>query len=294
MFSTRLAFWGALVTFPALAQVTAVSPAQNPEVRIARHQLSPIKDKLVHLDGSAESTNWSGYAVLGSAFTSAEASWTVPASVCSTSTGSSGSGGNGGRGGPGQNSQQDEYAAFWVGLDGYSSSTVEQTGTLSECVGSEPVYYAWYEFYPNPMYEVLTVPVSPGNVMSASVTYSSSGKFTVTITNVSTGKSYTTSSSVKGAARSSAEWITEAPCCTNSGGILPLADFGTVNFGLDYTSVAGTNFATDSTNSGNIGSFGSANVQEINKVPSSTSPQASNCSPLTSDGTSFTCTWASN
>jgi hypothetical protein len=34
---------------------------------------------------------------------------------------------------------------------------------------------------------------------------------------------------VRGAARSSAEVIVEAPCCTNSGGILPPTDFGTVN-----------------------------------------------------------------
>ena len=34
---------------------------------------------------------------------------------------------------------------------------------------------------------------------------------------------------MRGAARSSAEVIVEAPCCTNSGGILPLTDFGTVS-----------------------------------------------------------------
>jgi hypothetical protein len=34
---------------------------------------------------------------------------------------------------------------------------------------------------------------------------------------------------VSGAPRSSAEVIVEAPCCTNSGGILPLTDFGTIN-----------------------------------------------------------------
>jgi len=32
------------------------------------------------------------------------------------------------------------------------------------------------------------------------------------------------------AANSSAEVIAEAPCCTASGGILPLANFGTVSF----------------------------------------------------------------
>ena len=35
--------------------------------------------------------------------------------------------------------------------------------------------------------------------------------------------------SLSGAARSSAEVIVEAPCCTGSGGILPLTDFGTVS-----------------------------------------------------------------
>lgn len=287
----RLGFVVALAALPAGAQIADQSAAQGPEVRLARHQMSPIKDKFVHLDGSSESTNWSGYAVLGSAFTNATASWTVPAVVCSAPTPSPTAHGFGGGQ---QNSQQ--YAAFWVGLDGYSSDTVEQTGTLSECNGSTPVYYAWFEFYPNPMYEILSVTANPGNVMSASVSYSgasTNAKFSITITNVSTGKSYTTSANVSGAQRSSAEWIAEAPCCTNSGGILPLADFGTVNFGLDYTKVSGTNFATDSANSGNIGSFGS-NATEINKVGSSSSPQGSNCSALSSDGTSFSCTWASN
>jgi hypothetical protein len=34
-----------------------------------------------------------------------------------------------------------------------------------------------------------------------------------------------------GAARSSAEVIAEAPCCTSNGGILPLTNFGTASFG---------------------------------------------------------------
>ena len=38
----------------------------------------------------------------------------------------------------------------------------------------------------------------------------------------------------------------EAPCCTNSGGILPLSDFGTGLLGEDSTAVSGSNFATDS------------------------------------------------
>jgi hypothetical protein len=123
--------------------------------------------------------------------------------------------------------------------------------------------------------------------MSASVIYSG-GKFTVTITNESTGKSYTTSAKVESAKRSSAEWITEAPCCTKGGGILPLSDFGTVNFGYDYTGQKGTNSA----NGALIGTFPPANIEQITKVGSSTSPQTSTCSSLSTDGSSFSCTWA--
>jgi len=272
MIVARFGMLGALALMPVIAQVSNPSFSEDATAteRIARRQLGPIRDKVDHLDGTSDSTNWSGYAVLGTSFTSAKASWTVPAAVC---TGVSG----------------DQYAASWVGIDGYSSSTVEQTGTLTECVGTRPSYYAWYEFYPKPMYEITSVPVSPGNVITATVTYSGS-EFTVTIANESTGKSYSKSSRVSGAARSSAEWILEAPCCTSGGGILPLADFGTSGFGLDYTSQAGTNYATDSSTSGAIAKF--ASPVQITKIASSSSPQTSTCSILSSDGTSFSCTWA--
>src|SRR5208282_1862477 len=33
----------------------------------------------------------------------------------------------------------------WVGIDGWSSDTVEQTGTDADCNGKTPFYYVWYE-----------------------------------------------------------------------------------------------------------------------------------------------------
>jgi hypothetical protein len=235
---------------------------------IAPRQHRPIKDRVEHGDGTSTSTNWSGYAVLGTSFTSAEASWIVPTATCKSG---------------------DQYAAFWVGLDGYSSSTVEQTGTDSDCDGKTPSYYAWYEFYPNPSYEITSLTIKPGDHMSAKVVYSSS-EFTITIEDVTTGKSYSKSSKVSGASRSSAEWIAEAPCCTARGGILPLADFGTVLFGDDSTGVSGTNYATDSTTSGAIGAFPS--IEEITMATSGGTKEAVP-SALSSDGTSFSVTWAS-
>jgi len=260
-------------TPPAFAPVPNAPASSEGEVNEnTRHRhFGPIKEKADHLDGTAESENWSGYAVTGSDFTSASASWIVPAAVCKG------------------NSNQ-EYAAFWVGLDGYSSNIVEQIGTDSDCDGPYPSYYAWYEFNPGASI-TLSLAVYPGNKMSATVSYSDS-KFTVSIVNETTGKSYSKTAAMPGAERSSAEWITEAPCCNSGGGVLPLSDFGTVLFGFDYTSLPGTNSATETSHGGNIGSFGAANIHQITKNGSSSSPQTSTCSPLSSDGTSFSCTWA--
>jgi hypothetical protein len=165
----------------------------------------------------AESTNWSGYAVTGSngTFTSVSASWTQPTATCTSSGGRRGS--------------SDQYAAFWVGLDGYSSDSVEQTGSDSDCDGRTPDYYGWYEMYPaNPVYYTNTV--EPGDSMSASVTFSGTDTYTLVLKDNTQGWTQSQKISESGFDRSSAEVITEAPCCTASGGILPLSDFGTINY----------------------------------------------------------------
>ena len=118
--------------------------------------------------------------------------------------------------------------------------------------------------------------------MSAFVQYSNS-RFTVSITDGRTGQSFSTTAKVPSAQRSSAEWIAEAP---SSGGVLPLANFGTVSFGQDYTSVAQTCYATIDGTTGAIGSFDSASIQQITMVDSSNSVIAIPSS-LSGDGTSF-------
>jgi hypothetical protein len=221
-------------------------------------------------DYQVESENWSGYAVTGSSFTQAKGSWTVPAVNCSVTP--------------------NTYSSFWVGLDGYSSSTVEQIGTDSDCNGTSASYYAWYEFYPQGSFLISSVPISPGNRISAQVSYSGT-QFTVTITNETRGGSYSKTTTVPGAKRSSAEWIAEAPCCTRGGAILPLSDFGTVYLGLDNTGVSGTNYATETSKTGPTGSFGTS-VQEIVMATARGVDEAVP-SLLTSDGTSFTVAWKS-
>ena len=56
-----------------------------------------------------------------------------------------------------------------------------------------------------------------------------SNRFSLFIQDSTQGWSHTTTGTLAGAPRSSAEVIVEAPCCTAGGGILPLADFGTVS-----------------------------------------------------------------
>jgi Peptidase A4 family len=176
-----------------------------------------------------------------------------------------------------------------VGIDGYSSNTVEQTGTNSDCSGGHGTYCAWYEFYPAGSVQISGFTVKPGNTVTAEVSYSSSsGQFTITITDGS--QHYSTSPSVSGAARSSAEWIIERPeLCGFYCRLTSLSNFGTVKLGTDYTSFSGTNYATISGTIGPIGSFGSS-VVRITMVNNNGKTLAEP-SVLTSDGTSFTETW---
>lgn len=222
--------------------------------------------------GSSSSLNWAGYAVTAAAgaVSDVKGSWKVPAI----------------QGGcPSTN----QYSSFWVGIDGFNSNTVEQTGTDSDCRGGTPTYYAWYEFYPHPSKLISGLAVHSGDVISAEVRFSGNA-FTVSIQDATTGGAFSTSAHVHSALRSSAEWIAEAP--SSSGGILPLADFGTAGFGTDTTGVGSTCTATIAGVSGTIASFG-ANVQSISMVTSAGTLKASPSS-LSADGTSFSVTWKSS
>jgi Peptidase A4 family len=164
-----------------------------------------LRHSVNHKITNSTSTNWSGYAVTGNRFTSVSASWTEPSVSCSGTA----------------------YSSFWVGLDGDTSGTVEQTGSSADCSGSTPQYYAWYEMYPK--YPVnLSQPVHPGDKLSASVTTDGNGRFTLSITDSTQGWTNNTSARLKSAALASAEVIAEAP--SSRSGVLPLANFGTVSF----------------------------------------------------------------
>jgi len=262
---------GALACLAAFAQVSSIPFSENTTEEMVPHQVGMIQDKIDHGNGTADTSNWSGYAVLGSSFDWVGGSWTVPKANCTGVT-------------------ENQFAAFWAGMDGYNSATVEQIGTDSDCFGKNPFYYAWYEFYPQGQVIITGVPIKPGDKISAGVHYHiGDGKFEVAIMDHTTGKSFSTRVAVPGALRSSAEWIAEAPCCTSTGGILPMTNFGTVTFGLDHTGVKDTNAALDTSTIGAIGAFPAVNTIRITKTSSPSSPQTSSCSKLSTDGTSFSC-----
>jgi hypothetical protein len=257
---------------PIMLNADTPVAAQRPNG--ARLQHHPIKIHHIR-DGAVSSTNWSGYAVTGAtgSITDAKASWRVPAiaNTCPSTT--------------------NQYSSFWVGIDGYSDNSVEQIGTDSDCQNGVPTYYAWFEFYPHPLFIINSLTINPGDTMSAEVKYSGKNQFTVSITDVSTGQSFSTTTKIR-ASLSSAEWISEAP--SSSGGVLPLADFNFVDFGYDYTGIANTSVATMGGKNGVLGSFG-ANLKTITMVSEQDGTTIkAQPSALSQDGTSFFDTWHSS
>jgi Peptidase A4 family len=211
-----------LVGMLSVATIAAVGPdALRTQVPVGKpgHRHDPIIIRERH-GKNVTSTNWGGYAVTGAngSVTHVKGSWRVPPVLCA--------------------STPTAYSSFWVGIDGYSSNTVEQIGTDSDCVAGKATYYVWYEFYPHPSYTVNTIAISSGDVITAEITYSAKvGQFTLVLTDVTTAQSFSIGTKMNNAKLSSAEWIAEAP---SSGGILPLADFGIADFGGDLVSGLGT------------------------------------------------------
>jgi Peptidase A4 family len=208
------------------------------------HQVSTLvnvppllsKDVLGRIDDSTatSSTNWSGWADINDTFQTVTSSWTEPTVTCTASSGGGGLLGGllGGGGGGGDAAT---YSSFWVGLDGYSSSSVEQTGSSADCTSSGPSYYAWYEMYPSGETPLSTTQyhVNPGDTMTGTVSFNAGNNdYTLTLADQQGGWKYSTAIAQSGLARSSAEFIAEAPsdCNILYCDPLPLSNFGTATF----------------------------------------------------------------
>jgi Peptidase A4 family len=193
------------VTATALTGFHLVSPAAHrlvgvgPNAAAARPGAQGTKN-------TEYSTNWSGYVADAGGYSSVLAGWTQPAADCSGTSGLT-------------------DAAFWVGLDGFGSSTVEQTGSDAVCSDGSASYGAWFEAYPEPSYGY-DATVEPGDQFYAYVS-GSGDSYELVIEDDTQGWYGAQDVTVPGAEDASAEIIAEAP---SSGGILPLTNFGTVAF----------------------------------------------------------------
>jgi hypothetical protein len=203
-----------------------------------------------HTVGSGTSTNWSGYDVTGSGATHVIGSWTQPTATCAAG--------------------ESSWSSPWVGIDGDTSNTVEQTGTDSDCQNGSPVYYAWYEMYPKGTVQV-PITVHPGDSFTGEVTYNS-GSFVLKLTDNSTNSTFTTTQPLKRANLSSVEWIMEGPSKGS------LTNFNSVSFTNPSATVNGT--------TGTLGS-----LSPLNSVTMVTSSGANRAVPSSVKNSSFSVTW---
>jgi hypothetical protein len=275
----RLAFYPLVACLPVLGLLLAFSPpagastashaspraralaaalAELKQLNIGQHATDHATGHAVKIQGltQVQSTNWSGYAddnTAGNTYSTVTGNWSEPAVTC-----------------PRHGTQ---YAVFWVGIDGFTSGTVEQDGTLAECSHGGAFYFTWWEMFPTNSIQVVGGSVSPGDSISSSVVRSGSS-YTLAVTDSThPANSFSTTQSCSTCANSSAEWIAEAPSSGNT--ILPLANFGT------WTETGAT------VNSGVIASFPD---DELTMVNNSGAVKAQP-GPLNGSGNGFSVTW---
>lgn len=209
-----------------------------------------------------QSYNWSGYAddnTGGKKYSKVSASWVEPKVTCAEN--------------------EEQMAAFWVGIDGFTSPSVEQDGTLAYCLQGKAYYYTWWEMYPTNAIQVVG-DAKAGDHITSSVTYAT-GKYTLKVTDATTPSASFTTTQVCGAGttceNSSTEWIGEAP--SGARGELPLPRF------TPWT-VTGAS-ATSHGRSGPISAFPDDSITMISDAGYNLATPG----PLRSGGHSFTDYW---
>jgi hypothetical protein len=282
----RRLFWSSLALVPALGIALAVSPVAgagtagahpagaraSAAARAALRYVSVEHPAGQRVPGSLHAIagaptqvsyyNWSGYAddnTGGHTYSKVSASWKEPAITCTS---------------------EDRIAVFWVGIDGFTSSTVEQDGTLAQCFRGTVHYYTWWEMYPSNFIQLAGSTVAPGDSITGSVTRSGT-KYTLKLTDSThTANSFSTTQTCAATTclDTSAEWIAESP--SGARGDYPLPPFGT--WSLTGASV------TSGTTTGKISSFPD---DEITMVDGTVSYKLVQPGALNTTGSAFTATW---
>jgi hypothetical protein len=181
-------------------------------------------ERLPSHGGTADSLNWSGYAVTptGGGITAVSSTFTVPSAGLAP---------------PG-------FAATWAGIGGYNTSDLIQAGTAEDSAPSNPLlgdqYYAWYELLPASETQITgctddaNCTVTPGDNMTVNISQVSGNTWSISMTDA--GKWSWSQNVTYASSGSSGEWILEAPTLVAQ---TLLANVGTVHFGPTSTYTAG-------------------------------------------------------
>ncbi len=262
---TVIVFFGAVIIAAGLILLSSqtLSPSQNPQ---PSSSVTP-QPSIMPVPVVSAARNWAGYVAASDmqnpqpTVVGVNGSWTVPAV---TETGS------------------DAFSAVWIGIGGEFDQTLIQIGTEQDSLGGQGQYSAWYELLPADSVTIGTMDVFPGDRMEASIRLSSSAtnRWTISITDITTGQSYQRSL-IYSSGQFSADWIVERPVVNNV--LSALADFGNVTF---------TNcLVTFQDTSGTIGNFPNSQVIMDTQLRRGQLVQLVDVSSLTRQGDSFNVTY---
>jgi len=180
------------------------------------------------------SQNWSGVVITPGPFTGASGTFTVPDIAPTTS--SSGT-----------------YTSIWVGVDGDGNTDLIQAGVqLQDFAGGTVQIFPWWEILPAYETPISTMgTVSVGDQVTVDIaqlseaTSSTAGSWSITVTDNTTGQSFTTTQAYTGGYTgagapgegATAEWIVERP---EVGGPGDYSTLGTYSPNVDFTNLGYT------------------------------------------------------
>jgi len=221
---------------------------------------------------SSTSSNWSGYNLgylsTNTKYTSISGTWKVPTATA-------------------HKAGQAEHGATWIGIGGgcLNTSCTETDSTLIQAGTEQDVsktgkakYSAWYELIPETS-TTEPITVRPGDVIHCSITETSSGEWSIVLTDTTNGQNFTENTAYS-SSELTAEWIVETPVVVGTGGsgVAKLPDLGNVHF---------TNAQANSANAG------LAPADAIQLINSKSKPISTPSDPNSKGNAFYVCTWAS-
>jgi hypothetical protein len=175
-------------------------------------------------------------------------------------------------------SSTDAFSSVWIGIGGRFDKTLIQAGTEHDSVNGNEYYSAWYELLPGQAVRINDMSISPGDLITASITLIEAGtnEWSIRIYNAAKKQGFQ-QTFFYNSSQVSAEWVVESP--TLEGQVTSLANFGTVTFKDAYVKMGH--------NIGAISSFSYSQIILTNDL----SVQLASVSPLSADGSSFNVTY---